>query len=97
MIARQLFAAVREWLSRLYGSFRLRANDKTYRAELAHHLEMAEERYRLQGYSPAEAARLARVRYGQADTAVEALRRQQGIPWFGAFTLDVKLGLRMLR
>jgi predicted permease len=97
MIAQRLLAAVREWLLRLYGSFRLRANDKTYRAELQHHLEMAEERYRLQGYSPAEAARLARVRYGQADNAVEELRRQQGIPWFGAFTLDVKLGLRMLR
>jgi predicted permease len=97
LIAQKILEAVREWFLRLCGSFRLRANDKAYRAELAHHLELAEERFRLEGYSPAEAARLARVRYGQPDNAVEELRRQQGIPWFGAFTLDVKLGLRMLR
>jgi predicted permease len=97
MIVHKTLAILREWLYRLCGSFRLRANDEAFREELAHHLASAEEKYLEQGHSPAEAARLARAHCGQADNTLELLRRQRSIPWFGAFTLDVKLGLRMLR
>ncbi|MGD8339794.1 MAG: ABC transporter permease [Gammaproteobacteria bacterium] len=92
-----VFEVLREWVLRLFGSFRIRSRDQELRAELADHLERAEERFKARGYSPREAARLARFRYGHAEQAIEDLRRQQGIPWFGVFTLDVKLGLRMLR
>jgi putative ABC transport system permease protein len=94
---RRIVELVREWMLRLFGSFQARARDADFRDEIAHHLELAELEYRRRGYSPAEAARLARLRYGSADMAIEDLRRQQGIPWFGAFTLDVILGLRMMR
>src|SRR5690606_37070059 len=48
-------------------------------------------------YSAQEAHRLARALAGNPDAAVEALRTQGGVPRVGTFTLDVKLGLRMLR
>lgn len=97
MMPARIPALLREWLLRLLGTFRGRSLDAEFREELSCHVELAEARFREQGYSAAEAARLARLRYGHADNALEDVRRQQGIPWFGTFTLDVKLGLRMLR
>jgi len=94
---RGLPAALREWLMRLVGSLWRRPHDADLRDELEHHLEMAQQQLIARGHTPAEAARLARARHGQPDNALEQLRRQRSIPWFGAFTLDVRLGLRMLR
>lgn len=90
-------AIMREWLVRLIGTFRRRSDESELRGELAHHLELVEERLRRRGYSPAEAKRLARAQVGQPEKVIEQLREQHGIPWFGIFTLDVRLGLRMLR
>src|SRR6185295_9739541 len=61
------------------------------------HLEAAEEELRRQGHSPRDAARLARVQAGGETQAMETLRDQRGFPGLGAFWLDIKLGLRMLR
>jgi putative ABC transport system permease protein len=91
------FASLREWLVRLIDTFRRAPNESELRGELAYHLELAEEQLRERGCSPAEASRLARARYGQPEKVLEQMREQRSIPWFGIFTLDVRLGLRMLR
>lgn len=97
MIAHELFARLREWLLRLLGTFRNRPDESELRGELALHLEFEEQRLRNRGYSAAEASRLARARLGHPEKVIERMRDQLSIPWFGVFTLDVKLGLRMLR
>lgn len=91
-------ALLREWLHRLTGTMlRSRRNDNDLARELAFHLEQAELDLRNRGYSAREAHRLARAMSGTPDGAMEAMRTQGGVPWVGSFTLDVTLGLRMLR
>lgn len=88
---------LREWALRLWGTVRRRRADDDLRRELDAHLELAEDALRRQGYSPQEARRLARVRFGWADNALDSMRVQRSLPGLGAFALDVKLGVRMLR
>ena len=93
----ELVAALREWVERAIGTVLRRRNDRDLSSELAFHIEQTELALRREGYSAGEAYRLARVRSGSADRAMEQLRVQSGIPWFGTFTLDVLLGARMMR
>ena len=88
---------LREWVQRLIGTVRSRRSDGDLAREIAFHIEQAELDLRSRGYSAREAYRLARARSGSPDAAIEALRTQGGVPWIGVFTLDVTLGLRMLR
>ncbi len=94
----ELSALLREWLHRLIGTMlRRRRRDGDLAREIAFHIEQAEVDLRSRGYSAQEAHRLARALSGSSDGAIEALRTQGGVPWAGTFTLDVTLGLRMLR
>ena len=97
MRARVQWPELREWALRLWGTIRRRRADDDLRRELDAHLELAEEELRQQGHSPQEARRLARVRFGCADNAIDSMRVQRGLPGLGTFALDVKLGVRMLR
>jgi putative ABC transport system permease protein len=91
-------ASLREWAHRVIGTVsRRRRSDADLAEEIAFHIEQAELDLRSRGYSAREAHRLARARSGSSDAAIEALRTQGGVPWVGTFTLDVTLGLRMLR
>ncbi len=88
---------LREYLRRLWGALRRSPTDPDLERELRFHLEQAEEELRGQGHSPAEAARLARVRLGGLPQSMEALRDQRGWPWLDDLRADVRIGLRMLR
>ncbi len=88
---------LREYLRRLWGALRRSPTDPDLERELRFHLEQAEEELRGQGHSPAEAARLARVRLGGLPQSMEALRDQRGLPWLDDLRADVRIGLRMLR
>ena len=93
-----LTALLREWMHRVIGTMlRRRRSDGDLAREIAFHIEQAELDLRSRGYSAREARRLARALSGSSDGAIEALRTQGGVPWVGMFTLDVTLGLRMLR
>jgi predicted permease len=92
-----LTALLREWLHRVIGTMWRRRSDGDLAREIAFHIEQAELDLRSRGYSAQEAHRLARALSGSSDGAIEALRTQGGMPWVGMFTLDVTLGLRMLR
>ncbi len=97
MRARAVWPVLREWTLRLWNTLTRRAADDDLRRELDSHLEMAEEALRRRGYSPQEAARLARVQFGRADDALDSMHAQRSIPGLSTFALDVKLGFRMLR
>src|SRR5690606_8842904 len=88
---------LREWAFRLWGTFRHTRSDRDLERELAIHLEMVEQDLLREGHSPSEAARLARLRVGRPAKVVDELRDQRGLPWLGRFSLDVVLGMRMLR
>ena len=89
--------ALREWTRRFWGTVRRRRSDRDLERELEQHLELAEEDFRRQGHSPAEAARQARLKFGRMSRSMESQRDQRGLPWLEASWLDTKLGLRMLR
>ena len=87
---------LREYLRRLWGALRRNPADHDLERELRFHLEQAEEELRGKGHSPAEAARLARVRLGGFPQVMEALRDQRGLPWLDDLLTDVRIGVRGL-
>ena len=87
---------LRECLRRLWGALRRNPTDHDLERELRFHLEQAEAKLRGQGHSPAEAARMARVRLGSFPQAMEALRDQRGLPWLDDLWTDVRIGVRGL-
>ncbi len=89
-------AVLRECLRRLWGALRRNPADHDLERELRFHLEQAEEELRGKGHSPAEAARLARVRFGGFPQAMEALRDQRGLPWLDDLLIDLRIGVRGL-
>ena len=89
-------AVFRECLRRLWGALRRNPADHDLEGELRFHLEQAEEELRGKGHSPAEAARLARVRLGGFSQTMEALRDQRGWPWLDDLLTDVRIGVRGL-
>lgn len=93
----KLLETLRECAARVVGTFRHTPNDSDLERELAFHLEMVEEDLRRQGCPPGDVARLARLQVGRSSSVLNGLREQRGYPWLGRFTIDVVLGLRMLR
>ena len=87
---------LREWWRRLWGVLRGSPTDHDLERELRFHVEQAEEELRRRGHSPAEAARMARIRLGGLLQAMEALRDQRGLPWLDDLRTDVRVGLRGL-
>ena len=87
---------LRECLRRLWGALRRNPTDHDLERELRFHLEQAEKELRGKGHSPAEAARLARVRLGGLPQTMEALRDQRGLPWLDDLRTDVRIGVRGL-
>lgn len=66
--------------------------------EFRFHIEMEAERLeREQGLDPVEARRRALVAFGGVERHKETLREERGLAWLGGLSLDLKLGLRMLR
>ena len=89
-------SVLRECLRRVWGALRRDPTDHDLERELRFHLEQAEEELRGKGHSPAEAARLARVRLGGFPQVMEALRDQRGLPWLDDLRTDVRIGVRGL-
>jgi putative ABC transport system permease protein len=64
--------------------------------EIGFHIDMETQRLREQGLDPIEARRRALVAFGGVERHQEALRDGRGRAWFDGFSLDLKLGSRML-
>ena len=87
---------LREWLSRLLGTFRRTRPDADLEEELRLHVELAEEDARRRGTSPDLAARAARLRAGTTAHAIEAQRDQRSLPWLEDLARDVRHASRAL-
>ena len=66
-------------------------------ADVEAHLSLLEGDLERQGFSPEEARREARRRFGGVDQTREAFRDASGFPALDAIAQDVQYGLRMMR
>ena len=88
--------AVLEWLRRLTSSIRPPRTDEDLQAELRSHLEMAaddETRRTSPSYDP---VRIAKLRAGTIDGAMEAVRDQRALPWLTSIRADVVFSWRQI-
>jgi putative ABC transport system permease protein len=84
--------------ARLHLLFARGAAESRADKEIGFHIEMETDRLvREQRLSHDEARRRAIVAFGGVTQHKEALREGHGLAWLGGFSLDMKLGMRMLR
>lgn len=95
--ARRPLPTVREWTTRLWGTFRGRRHDRDLEEELRLHMELATQDAQRRGRSLEEGMRDAAIRAGGMAQAMEALRDQRGLPWLADLGRDVRYALRTLR
>ena len=88
---------LREWLTRLRGTFRGTRPDRDLEDELRVHLELAADEERRRGSSEGSAARTARLRVGGLAQAMEAQRDQRGLRWLDDLARDLRFACRTLR
>lgn len=88
---------IREWLRRLWGTFRKTPEDAAMEKELTLHLEMVADDLRRRGLTPQEAARQASLQAGGVAQAMEQRRDQRGLPWLDDLLKDARFGARILR
>jgi putative ABC transport system permease protein len=87
---------MREWLQRLVGTIRRSRTDCDLAEELELHMQLAREEEERRGHSRVDARRAARLHWGGAWQALEALRDQRGVPWIGDLWSDIVFGWRQL-
>jgi len=90
-------AKLREWLTRLAGSFRPVRRDQDLEEELRAHRELAIEQARRRGSAPDDARRQAILRVGGVTQAAEAMRDQRGLPWLEDGARDARYAIRLLQ
>ena len=66
--------------AKLHGLFVHRGEDPNFNAELQEHLTLLTERYIHQGMTPQDAARAARLQFGNTTLLQEERREMQTIP-----------------
>jgi putative ABC transport system permease protein len=89
------FSGVR---ARLHLLFARRAAEARIDEEIGLHIELETSRLvREEQLSPEEARRRALATFGGITHHTEALRDGRGLAWLGGLSLDLRLGLRMLR
>jgi predicted permease len=89
--------AVREWLQRLWGTFRKAPEDTAMEEELQLHLDLLATDLQRRGLTPEEALREARIRVGGIAQVMDQRRDQRGLPWLEDLLQDVRFGARMLQ
>jgi predicted permease len=87
---------VREVLARLSALLRGRRLDADLNDEIQAHLELAERDARAAGFSPEEARREARLRFGGVDQIREDHRDRRSARWIETFLGDLRYGLASL-
>ena len=90
----RLIAEPHSWLRAITRRNRLEAEMEI---ELANHLESLTVDLIRAGYSPAEAARRARIALGPTLVHKEGMRASLGLRWWDELGADLRYGIRMLR
>ncbi|MBW8870087.1 MAG: ABC transporter permease, partial [Acidobacteriales bacterium] len=83
--------------ARAKGQAAQRREDEGFDEEVGAHIAMLEERYVSQGMSAREAARAARLQFGNVTGLKERQRAMRGILSPGEWWQDVRFGVRMLK
>src|SRR5438034_9395985 len=92
---RELAGACREWMTRLFGTFRPSRRDADLEQELRTHLELAADDERRRGGASSDARRAAAIRSGGLTQSLDALRDQRALPWLDDLARDVRYGIRI--
>jgi len=79
-------------VKRLLALFRKRRLDRDLEAEIAAHLELAEQEAIEEGLSPAQARRTARLKFGGIENVKEQHRDRRSIRWVETFWRDLRHG-----
>jgi predicted permease len=82
--------------SKLKGQAAQTHADEAFGEEIREHIALLEERYTAQGMSAVEAARAARLQFGNVTALRERQRAQRGILAPGEWARDIRFGVRML-
>jgi predicted permease len=88
---------IREWLRRLWDTFRKTPEDAVMEEELRLHLEMVAADLQRRGFTPEEALRQARLQAGGVAQTMHQRRDQRGLPWLEDLLQDARFGARMLQ
>jgi predicted permease len=89
--------SVREVFNRMRSFFRKHPLDQELDAEIASHLEIAQEENIARGLPAGEARRQALARFGGVQQARETHRETRGLPWLDVLMQDLRFTLRTLR
>ncbi len=90
-------APIRQFLLRLLSLFRFNRAEDDLTREVNSHLALLEEKFRLDGLSPREAALAARKAFGGVDQAKERHRDSRSFRWFDDLQRDIRYAIRSLR
>ncbi len=93
----EVMSVIREWLRRLWGTFRTAPEDAGMEEELRLHLEIVSDDLQRRGLTPEEAQRQARLQAGGVAQVMEQRRDQRGLPWLEDLLNDARFGARILR
>src|SRR3569833_1283362 len=83
--------------TRVKGQAAQSREDESFEEEIREHLDLLEERFKMQGMNAREAARAARRQFGNVTALKERQRAQRGILSPSEWWRDVRFGLRALK
>lgn len=84
------------FISRLRALWARRRLDEEFDREIEAHLDLLTAEYLRQGMPPADARRIARVKFGSATEVRETHREQRGFPFLDTLGHDVRFAARLL-
>lgn len=87
---------VRRFVLRLLSHFRSTRAERELAREIESHLQLLEDGFRAQGMSAADARCAARRAFGGVEQAKEQQRDARSFRWLTGWSMDLKLGARML-
>lgn len=87
---------IRLFLNRLSTSFRGRRAESELSREIKVHLQLLEEKFLAEGMSPEEARFAAKRAFGNIEQTKELQRDARSFRWLTGWTMELKLGVRML-
>ena len=90
-------SSLRTLWARVKGQAAQSREDESFEEEIREHLDLLEERFKMQGMNAREAARAARRQFGSVTALKERQRAQRGILSPSEWWRDVRFGLRALK
>lgn len=89
-------STIRHFFHRILASFHGRAAEADLRREINAHLQLLEEQFVAKGMSPEEARYAAKRAFGNVEQTKELQRDARSFRWLTGWTLELRLGVRML-